>query len=48
MNLPEAETIMALADNPLAALKITLSLYRRSRVLSTAERSEKLQIEPPK
>lgn len=47
MNLPEAEKIVELADNPLAALKITLSLYRRGTVLSDAERSEKLQIEPP-
>jgi hypothetical protein len=47
MNLPEAERIVALADNPLAALKITLSLYRRGTVLSAAERSEKMQIEPP-
>lgn len=47
MNLPEAVLIQALADNPLAALKITLSIFRRARTLSKAERRGQIELKPP-
>jgi hypothetical protein len=47
LDLPEAEFIRMLSANPIAALKITLSLYRRAKILSKAEERGKLAIEPP-
>lgn len=43
----EGGIIRALADNPLAALKITLSIYRRAAILSKAEGLGELELAQP-